>query len=238
MERSGLPKRAIAAVDVERLEQVLVRRNPNLKHLSGEIQRLAEDLEPRVLSAHEVLFYEGELGESAYLLIHGIASVTHLDARHRRTLFAILGPGDMIGACPALPDPLRDRLRCDTFTQCEVGRIDRRRLFELLLGVPYERFEAVAGFACATESRRLSQMMLLSSLSVRDRLLEVMAELAERFGEPTGGGAIVDLPLTHADLADMVGASRPKVSHQLALLRRDGTLLYERGRMMVNRLPH
>lgn len=213
----------------------LAHEHPGLKCLSPEaIESVRQELQPCNLARREVLFFEDELGETAYILLQGILSLTYLDSRHRRGLFTVMCPGDVIGANPGVPESLGRRLRADAFTDCVVGRIDRRRLIELLFGTPYERFSAAAEFVFGSSSERLAQIMVLRTLPLRERLLALMAYFAARFGIRNQGGVIINLPLTHADLADMVGASRPKVSHQLGLLQKEGLLLQERHRIALN----
>jgi CRP/FNR family transcriptional regulator, cyclic AMP receptor protein len=56
------------------------------------------------------------------------------------------------------------------------------------------------------------------------RLLALMWALADRWGRVTAEGVLVPLELTHATLAELVGASRPSVSTALGQLARNGAL--------------
>jgi CRP/FNR family transcriptional regulator, cyclic AMP receptor protein len=56
------------------------------------------------------------------------------------------------------------------------------------------------------------------------RLLALMWAYADRWGRVTPHGVVVPLRLTHATLAELVGASRPSVSTALARLAREGVL--------------
>jgi CRP/FNR family transcriptional regulator, cyclic AMP receptor protein len=56
------------------------------------------------------------------------------------------------------------------------------------------------------------------------RLLALMWAFADRWGRVTPDGVAIPLRLTHATLAELVGASRPSVSTALARLAREGVL--------------
>jgi CRP/FNR family cyclic AMP-dependent transcriptional regulator len=56
------------------------------------------------------------------------------------------------------------------------------------------------------------------------RLLALMWALADRWGRVTADGVLVPLRLTHATLAELVGASRPSVTTALVHLAREGAL--------------
>ena len=67
---------------------------------------------------------------------------------------------------------------------------------------------------------RLTQ--LLATAPVLERLRVVLANLCELYGVPVDDGMRIDLPLTHADIGDMVGASRQWVTISFGRLERAG----------------
>jgi CRP-like cAMP-binding protein len=69
------------------------------------------------------------------------------------------------------------------------------------------------------------QAAIANRQRVDERLLMLFGHLARRYGRVTGAGLRVDVPLTHAALARMVGAHRPSVSSAVSALRRSGVLL-------------
>lgn len=198
------------------------------------VDALGGELEFRNLEAREILFFEKEVSYDVYIVFHGLATVTYVDLRGRRILFEVLGPGDWIGALPFVPEPLRGRLRCDALHECAVGKIDCRRLIDILFGMPFERFADASAFLFGAWPERFTRAALVRGWPLRERLLSILNYLAARFGVQNDIGTIVNLPLTHADLADLVGASRPKVSHHMRLLEKQGLILHERHRITLN----
>jgi len=72
-------------------------------------------------------------------------------------------------------------------------------------------------------ARRLSlQAAINAVLRVEDRLELTLWELAYRFGHVTPEGVILDLPITHAQLASTLAAQRPSVSMALGRLQEHG----------------
>jgi CRP/FNR family transcriptional regulator len=57
-------------------------------------------------------------------------------------------------------------------------------------------------------------------LDLATRLARVLLRLARDFGKETPTGIRIDRPITQQELADMVGATRPRVSEHLQRLRR------------------
>ena len=70
---------------------------------------------------------------------------------------------------------------------------------------------------------------------VGDRLLLTLWHLAERWGRVTRSGTVVDLPLSHQRLADLVGAHRPTVTTAMGELAAGGAVSRrDDGRWMLH----
>jgi CRP/FNR family transcriptional regulator, cyclic AMP receptor protein len=71
-----------------------------------------------------------------------------------------------------------------------------------------------------------------------EKLLGIFQYLAVRHGRPTERGTVIDLRLTHQDIAGMVGLSRETASIELARLRKKAIISYEgfRYTLDMNRL--
>jgi hypothetical protein len=67
---------------------------------------------------------------------------------------------------------------------------------------------------------------------LRNRLIHLLVELADRYGRPTPEGLLIDVRLSHQDLAGIVGSSRESVTLGLGELVAEG-LLRRRGRRLV-----
>ncbi len=74
----------------------------------------------------------------------------------------------------------------------------------------------------------------LSRTWTRRRLVHLLLKLAENLGEPDAEGTLIRVPITHETLANMIGASRVRVTSMLSQFQREG-LLTRQGRFMVVR---
>jgi CRP-like cAMP-binding protein len=66
-----------------------------------------------------------------------------------------------------------------------------------------------------------------------DRVREKVIQLARTYGKVGTEGMLLDLPLTHELLADMVGSTRETVTRSLAQLAQEGLIKHERGRYLI-----
>ncbi len=66
-------------------------------------------------------------------------------------------------------------------------------------------------------------------LDVRERLVFTLFQLCSTFGVIESRGTLLPVSLSHKDLADLVGASRPRVGEHLAELEREHLLIRQVG---------
>src|SRR5204863_4078063 len=88
------------------------------------------------------------------------------------------------------------------------------------------RWPEIAAALVARAVRRAQRLSVNLSIShlvrIADRLLLLFWHLATHWGRVTRDGVVVDLPLTHTQLALLVGSERPSVTTALGKLDRDG----------------
>lgn len=83
----------------------------------------------------------------------------------------------------------------------------------------------VVGEQLARQRRRASaHLAVLQMPRVEDRIVTVFSHFADRWGRVTPDGIVVDLPLTHELIGQMVGGRRPTVTLALAGLAESGAL--------------
>ena len=72
-------------------------------------------------------------------------------------------------------------------------------------------------------ARWLALRLLISQIpGVPIRVLYLLWHLAERWGEPAEGVLRIPVGLTHEQIAELIGAQRPSVSHAIGTLRSEG----------------
>lgn len=129
---------------------------------------------------------------------------------------AVLRPWDDFGQAAPLPFDVSWRVIRET----QLALLDRRFLATIIHWPPLiEAFTARA----AERAHTLAFNVAIHCLRhVHVKLLALFWHLADRFGRVTSEGTHVPLPLSHSDLAELVGAQRPSVSVALKRLDQEG----------------
>jgi DNA-binding transcriptional ArsR family regulator len=82
--------------------------------------------------------------------------------------------------------------------------------------------------------RILSRSSDFLNFDLHQRIAVTMLELAADFGITDSRGSLLMEPFSHDDIAELVGASRPRITEHLARLERAG-LLSRQGRRFIVR---
>lgn len=156
-----------------------------------------------------------------------------------RTGAELLGSGDLLQ--PWVKQPPYDTLAADSgwevLERARLAVLDQRFAARV---APWPEVAAALLVRAMERARMLAFQHVASHIPGLDsRLLALMWALADRWGRVTRDGIVIPFPLTHAALAQLVGASRPSVSTALSKLAREGTLRRTtRGWLLHRAEPH
>jgi CRP/FNR family transcriptional regulator, cyclic AMP receptor protein len=178
----------------------------------------------------QVIFHEAALASKANILLRGIARITCQSARGERVTIALLPPGP-IPEFPSLPFSRFD-FRCEAYNDCRVGSLGWSD-FERIAA---HRSESVFKTFHANDMQQWYRLLLRSSsflnLGLHERISIALLELAADFGIKESRGSLLRGSFSHQDLADLVGASRPRVTEHLAQLEREHQVIRQ-GRQLI-----
>jgi hypothetical protein len=152
----------------------------------------------------------------------------------------LVGPGDLVqpghqrGSCAAVV-PLA-RVQWRTLTELRLAVLDHS--WTATMAAWPHVMEALTTRAVARAHDLLQTMAIAQVHSLDERLLLLLSHLSARYGTVRGDGVVLELPLTHAVLAELVVARRPSVSTALRRLSDAGHLEYRSGHWrLIGREP-
>jgi CRP-like cAMP-binding protein len=146
----------------------------------------------------------------------------------RRIVVSMAGPRSILVA-PAAHERLEALADCRLTL---IGTSTHRRLLEITAAAEVVVEAVGGGLRDCRES-----LAHFGAPHHTDRLRQKLVQLARRYGKVGTDGLVLDLPLTHELLADMVGSTRETVTRSLARLAEEGFVRHERGRYLVAVAP-
>lgn len=205
-----------------------------LRHLPPEsLARLREVASQQQHAAGEMVFAPTPNPHSVYLLESGLVRIFRLSQSGDEATFGFVAPGEVFGELSVFGDYPRESF-ARAVQPSLVWKISR----EVFQGVIADRPELVMAVIRQVGDRfkRIeSRIEHLVFRDVRSRIARVLQELAEDLGRALEDGAPAEVPLSQAELATLVGASRQTVNSTLHDLEKDGLIELGRRRIVVLR---
>ncbi|MDN5790670.1 MAG: Crp/Fnr family transcriptional regulator [Micrococcales bacterium] len=193
----------------------VVRRAPLFHALDDDAATaLQSQMSRSRLERGDVLFHEGDRGDTLYVIAEGKIKVGRTSPDGRENLVAVLGPGEMFGEL-SLFDPGPRTMTATAVAETQLLGLRNESLTAVLTGRPEVSKTLLA--ALAQRLRRTNAHLAdLVFTDVPGRVAKALLDLSERFGRPVEGGILVSHDLTQEELAQLVGASRETVNKALA----------------------
>lgn len=181
----------------------------------------------------EVIFHRGDPAGPLHLIRSGTVKVTAPTAEGDEAVLAVYGAGACFGEIAALDGGLRSA----TVTALEPTATLSLSSPDLIACVrEYPNLAQQAIVTLASRLRRVSVWLEDAYFQDLDtRLARRLVELAEERGRLSAQGIEVAFPLTQAELAGMLGATRATVNQLLGLYQDAGLLRLGRGAFTVLR---
>jgi CRP/FNR family cyclic AMP-dependent transcriptional regulator len=206
-----------------------------LKSLSwmreDQAAQLAAACETLKVGREGPIFQEGEASSHVYILLSGMAKLCYVN-REQRVLVGFVGPGEVFGLSSLLPQTTRP-FRCEAYSDCLVAVVKPEIFVDTVLGVPLDRLSSILDVTVGRWWGMLVRYANFVGLGLRERLAGALLELAEKFGVRDSRGTLLTIKLTHADLAELVGASRQRTTEQLNDFEREGVIARDGRRLII-----
>ena len=223
---------------MRRVRASAIRRLRSLKNISWltapQLEKLANALTVSTVEKRAIIFDEKHSPDSAYILLAGVARITCRNRKGQRTLVIMIAPGMIPGFPPPVPG-ISYNFRCEALTPCQIGTIDLESFVEISLGIASADFKRMA--ACYLGRWDLVQLRCANFMSctLEERLALILLELSENFGIPDGKAVRLALPARHRDLAELAGASRPRITEYLSMFERKHLISRDNRQLVINR---
>jgi len=197
-----------------------------------DIRQLEPTLIHRIYENKEMIFLPGDRGDKVYYLKEGLVRLARLSPGGKEITLAILEPGEVFGEMSFL-----DGLPRETFAEAmdrTLVCISRRKDFEKFVSSKPElglRVTKKMGERVRDLEHQIEDLVFRD---VPGRLASLILRLADKHGtEPHPKGQLIDLRLTHQEIANLIGATRESASINVSRLKQRGVVEMDKHRFVV-----
>jgi CRP-like cAMP-binding protein len=179
------------------------------------------------------IYNEGEYGDALYILISGVVKLFRPYSGSKEATLRLLKPWDIFGHL-AFAGETWQRAYAEAVTECKVTKVPKIFMERAIRRDP----QAALKLITLLELRLVQYEELVKCLLPREtevRLANLLPILAHKFGERNrdSRAIMIDLRLTHQDLAAMVASTRESVTKVLNDMRSRGVVDIEGGRITL-----
>ncbi len=178
-----------------------------------ELQLVCEKAQEKIYDRGQIIFFEEDPPKLLYLLASGRVKLSMMSPEGQEKVLTILQAGDLFGEISLFdnnPHPLTAEVQED----CQLFIIPWADLEKIILERPTMALKIIE--ALAKKTRLLtSQVRELVFQDAGGRLAALLDRFSEEFGQQSDQGYVIELVLTHQEIANLLGTSRVTVTKLL-----------------------
>jgi CRP/FNR family cyclic AMP-dependent transcriptional regulator len=198
---------------------------------------LVDDFRLREYGEDEVIFHQGDHGREFYVVVSGKVRVFKTSPAGEETSIQVFSTHDIIGEFSTI-DNLPRSATAQAIVRCSLLEMMQGRFLQRLREMP----ELAMGLARLLASKvrwTAAYAETIAQFDAAGRLLHILLLYNEQFGEEIEPGQryVLDLALSQAGLASLVGARREWVNRLLRDWRKRGLIEYDAGKVIILDLP-
>jgi len=207
--------------------------------LNGPVKTLKDFLATvpvKKFNKDDILAHQGDESEQIYIVKSGIIRCYDISLEGNQQLIWLLSKDEIFPFTLLFEIDEKIRFFYSAFSDAEVYVVNKTELADFLKSKPKVLFEI-----CAEMTRKFDglhhRVNATGKPKAREKILHTLAFIADRFNadEPQNKQVELSLPLTHQDIADLVGLTRETTATTLKQLKDENFIDYENQRFLVHR---
>lgn len=168
--------------------------------------------------------------EGLFFLKEGKLKLYKINSDGKQFIVSILGTGNVFGEIDSFSLGTRDTF-IETMDETLLCSLGKEQFEQFLVDRPQLTLRIMKELSRLLKERD-AMLTQLALGNVRERILHLLKTLAEKFGIPDGEYHQIDMPLSHQEIANMIGSTRETVTNVLNELSKEKVI--RTGRMSVH----
>ncbi|PLS01775.1 Crp/Fnr family transcriptional regulator [Neobacillus cucumis] len=189
------------------------------------------------VKAGTVFFHEKDSVEYVYLILKGSIALGRVHLRGKEFILKVLTDKEVIVEYQLFKANPQYQFYAKALTDCELLSI-KRELFEEFILTDPEAMNALAAWLSTGYIKAQMKCQDLIMNGKKGGLYSILIRLCNSYGVKTEDGLLIDLPLTHQELANLTYGTREVIQRALKELREKDIILYENQKFTIKNLPY
>ena len=185
----------------------------------------------RTYPARSSIYLPEDGADSVFLVAEGTVKVTNISAEGKESILAFVDEGEIFGELALFDGGTREEF-VEAVSRTTVVLIPAEVVRRVIAARPQIALAVtkLVGLRRQRIERRLKNLLFQSS---RERLIHLLLDLEEQFGQESPEGVKLRLKLSHQDMANLIGTTRETVTGILGELRNQDLVKCQRCRIVL-----
>ena len=209
-----------------------IARCPLFSQLSPELaQKIESRSRMRTFAKGEAIYLPSDMADGVMVLASGRVRICNLTPDGKQSIVGFVDPGDLFGELAVIDSSPRNE-HAEAMEKSHVILIPRSDMLWLMQHFPQISYgiTKLIGVRRQRIEKRLRNLLFRSN---RERLVLLLLELVEQYGEVENGAIHLRLKMSHQEMANIIGSTRETVTVVLGKLQADGLLKIARRRVQI-----
>lgn len=176
----------------------------------------------KVYRKNEIIFHDGDSAHTIYLIKYGRVRLFKVSEGGKEITLDILKGDDIFGENTFFEENARHTMHAQAMEETFICSCNKEHL-AILLQNPQTALKIIQLLG-GKLNNYTDKVAGIAFRDVKGRIAAMLLRLAGEYGKPAPEGTIIDIDLTHQDIASLVNASRVMVTNVLGDLRQEGAI--------------
>ncbi|HYK74218.1 MAG TPA: Crp/Fnr family transcriptional regulator [Pseudoneobacillus sp.] len=184
------------------------------------------------VKANTVLLQEKDAVNHIYLLIRGTIAIGRIHMRGKEFILKMINGGEPLIEYQLFKPSPYYHFSAKTLTDCELLMINREQ-FEKYINENATVLSSLTEWLSTSYIKAQMKCQDLIMNGKKGGLYSILIRLCNSYGIATDNGILIDLPMTHQELANLTYGTREVIQRSLKELRENGIISYDQLKFTV-----
>ena len=199
--------------------------------LPEDIHYLEANSKTRKFKRGEPIYLPSQAADGVLLIAKGRVKICHLTPDGKQSILNFIDSGEIFGELALLGNTKREEF-AEASEATSLVLIPKPVMLKLIAKYPHISLgiTKLIGQRRLRIERRLRNLLFRSN---RERVIHLILEMAEKYGQPTDRGLELGIKLSHQEMASIIGSTRETVTVMLGHLQAEGKIKIARRKITI-----